>query len=357
MLEHDLMEGLQAAIDDLPDAAVRDVSFEAPLSKRSQPDAMMSVDAGGRKIDLVIEALKTAYPRDVREKIWQIRHYLDDIVISAPEPIGMLIANTISKGARELLQEANVGYYDASGSLFLPAKSMYVLVDRPAKAKVRKVRDAIFKGQRAQVLHFLFGADQDWLSVKKIAASTGVSSATVSETLSELERREWVQTEGNGPSKLRRLAARRDMLDAWSQFIIQQKPPETERFYLPGSEIEGIMVNLNHACREAEVAYAISGEAAGQVYSPYLSNISRVTCRMASGRGRNKVLETLDARPVTDGWNFAIYTGAKKTEAIQSEEHKGVFLAPALQVYLDLLQGGGRSKEMAQHLRETTLRD
>jgi hypothetical protein len=147
------------------------------------------------------------------------------------------------------------------------------------------------------------------------------------------------------------------MLDAWSQFIIQQKPPETERFYLPGSEIEGIMVNLNHACREAEVAYAISGEAAGQVYSPYLSNISRVTCRMASGRGRNKVLETLDARPVTDGWNFAIYTGAKKTEAIQSEEHKGVFLAPALQVYLDLLQGGGRSKEMAQHLRETTLRD
>lgn len=357
MLEHDLLEGLQAAIEELPDVIVRDVSYEAPFSKRSRPDAMMSVDFDGRKIDLVIEVLQTAYPRDVREKIWQITQYLEDIVVSAPEPIAMLVANTISKGARELLKEANVGYYDASGSLFLPAKSMYVLVDRPAKAKARKVRDAIFKGQRAQVLHFMFNDPHGWLSVKEVAACTGISPATVSETLSELERREWVKTEGSGPSKLRKLSARHDMLDAWSQFIIAQKPPETERYYVPGSEVEVIMENLDQACRDADVTYAISGEAAAQVYSPYLSHISRITCRMTSGRSRNKALEALDARPVSEGWNFAIYTQTRKTETIQVEDRNGLSLAPPLQVYLDLLQSGGRSKEMAQHLRETTLRD
>ncbi len=187
-------------------------------------------------------------------------------------------------------------------------RGQYVLVDRPAKAKARKVRDTIFKGQRAQVLHFLFIDPHDWLSVKEVAASTGISPATVSETLSELERREWVKTECSGPSKLRKLSARHDMLDAWSQFITTQKPPETERFYVSGSEVEVIMENLDQACRDADVTYAISGEAAAQAYSPYLSHISRITCRMASGRSRNKALEALDARPVSEGWSFAIFT-------------------------------------------------
>lgn len=357
MLEHNLLEGLQSAIEELPDAVVRDILLEAPLSKKSRPDAMMSVDFGGRTTDIAIETMKTAYPRDVREKIWQIRQYLDDIDVSASESIAMLIADTISKGARELLKEANIGYYDASGSLYLPSKTMYILVDRPAKAKARKLRDAIFKGQRAQVLHFLFNDPNDWLSVKEVAASTGISAATVSETLSELERREWVKTEGNGPSKLRKLSAKRDLLDAWSQFIIAQKPPETERYYVPGSDIEIIMKSLARACKDADVDYAISGEAAAQIYNPYLSHISRLTCRMAQGRNRKKALEALDARPVSEGWNFAVYAQTKQSKTILMEDHKGINLAPPLQVFLDLLQGGGRSKEMAQHLRETILRD
>jgi hypothetical protein len=357
MLEEELINGLQAALAQLPNASVKDVAYDVSLSQRSRPDATVSMNLGSQDIDLIIEIAKTAYPRDVREKIWQIRHYLDDAAISGSEPIPMLIANTISKGARSLLKEANVGYYDASGSLFLPAQSMYVLVDRPVKAKARKVRDAVFKGQRAQVLHFLFKEPDDWMSVKDVASQTRISTATVSETLSELERREWVTTKGSGPTKLRRLTARRDLLDAWSQFIQTQKPPETERFYVPSSKIEEIMDRLDRACRDAKITYAVSGEAAAQAYSPYLSHISRVMCRMSSGRNRNKVLKTLEARPVSEGWNFGIYTAVRKTEIIHVEERHGLSLAPPLQVYLDLLQGGGRSKEMAQHLRETTLRD
>ena len=129
---------------------------------------------------------------------------------------------------------------------------MYVLVDRPVKAKARKVQDGIFKGQRAQVLHFLFKEPYDWLSVKEVASQTRISTATVSETLSELERREWVATEGSGPTKLRRLSARRELLDAWTQFIQTQKPPETERFYVPSSKTEEIMDRLDRACRRRQ---------------------------------------------------------------------------------------------------------
>ena len=356
MLEHELINELTAALEEIPNAAVTHVSIEPKKSQRSGPDAMLVLNLSGNDIDLVIETLRTAYPRDVREKIWQIRQYVSDGPLSKSGAIPMLVANSISKGARVQLKEANIGYYDASGSLFLPAPSMYVLVDRPPLAKNRKTSDAIFKGQRAQVLHYLFNDPDDWVSVKAIATRTGISTATVSETLTELERREWMKSEGNGPSKLRKLSARRDLLDAWSHFVSTQKTPEVERFYVPGTQIEEIMERIDSASKLADLSYAISGEAAVQVYSPYLSHISRVSCRMATGSKRHLALEVLKARPVSEGWNLAILPMIRKTETIRFEERAGLRIAPPLQVYLDLLQGGGRSKEMAQHLRETTLR-
>jgi len=44
-----------------------------------------------------------------------------------------------------------------------------------------------------------------------------------SDTLSEMERREWVEIEGAGPSKLRRLRAPKLVLDAWADFFADHK--------------------------------------------------------------------------------------------------------------------------------------
>lgn len=353
MAEQDLIDGLQNALEDLPHSAVHNVVLEA--NQRSGPDVVLEVSLQGRRFALLIETLRTAYPRDVREKIWQITQYMRETPSNIESSIPMLIAGTISKGARTQLRDANVGYYDASGSLFLPAPGIYVLLDRPQLPKARKIRDAIFKGQRAVVLHHLFANRSNWSSVKEVASSTGISTATVSETLTELERREWIKTEGLGPSKVRRLSGTRELLDTWSDFVAKQRPPEIERFYLPGGNIENILEGLDHASELTNMNYAITGEAAAQLYSPFLSQISRVTCRLAMGSKRNHVLEELGARPVSEGWNFGILSMARKSEVIQKTQNNGIWLAPPLQVYLDLLQGGGRSKEMAQHLRETTL--
>ena len=41
-----------------------------------------------------------------------------------------VVAQSISPGAKELLRNERVGYYDSGGSLFVPAGNIYVYVDK-----------------------------------------------------------------------------------------------------------------------------------------------------------------------------------------------------------------------------------
>src|SRR3546814_12147628 len=79
-----------------------------------------SSDVCSSDLELVVEAKRELFPRDVRQQIWQLRDYLDQMD-GAGERVAMLIAGAISKGARDILQQESIGYFDLGGSLFIPA--------------------------------------------------------------------------------------------------------------------------------------------------------------------------------------------------------------------------------------------
>ena len=120
MFEEELIDGLQAALAQLPNTSVKGVAYDVPLSQRSRPDATVSIILGSQDIDLIIEICKTVYPRDVREKIWQIRHYLDDVVSSGPEPIPMLIANTSRRVHERFLRKPTLDIMTPAARCFCP---------------------------------------------------------------------------------------------------------------------------------------------------------------------------------------------------------------------------------------------
>ena len=62
-----------------------------------------------------------------------------------------LVAQSISPGAKELLRDERVGYYDSGGSLFLPAANIYVYVDKPPPKSLSRSIRSVFSGRRAQV--------------------------------------------------------------------------------------------------------------------------------------------------------------------------------------------------------------
>lgn len=352
--EQELLSALVAAIEALPDAEANLVHRHLPVGGNRMIDALLHVGIGGRQVQLLVEAKREAFPRDVREILWQFRNYAAHLDPAADELIPFIAARSISRGARDLLREEKVGFYDLGGSLFIPGRALYVMIDKPPPKRTRRIL-SIFEGQKARTIITLFAHGDAWIGVTELAQLAEVSPATASATLSAMERHDWVDAEGSGPSKVRRLRNPKALLDEWAAYAAQQKPPEVTRYYVPSPNAEVLCQQLDQRCRSHDLLYAVTAEAAGQRYAPYLSTISQVRCRMAPGLARDRVLEEMDARRVSEGWNLAVLETKGRIEIIVGDELGGVALAPPLQVYLDLLHGSGRAKEMAAHLREQKL--
>ena len=352
--EEDILHSLVASLNELPDAKASFDPGGLPIAAHRRGDALVSLEVAGRELRLLVEAKREAYPRDIRDLLWQFRNYLAHLASPDPEIIPFIAARSISKGARDLLRDERVGFYDLGGSLFIPGRDFYVLVDRPPPKRSRRIL-SIFEGQKARTMLTLFAFGDEWVGVTELAELAEVSPATASETLSAMEQHDWVETQGSGPSKVRRLRNPKGLVDEWGAYIAQRKPPKAVQYYVPSASAKELCQKLDHACRSANVVYAVTGEAAAQLYSPYLSTVSQVRCRIAPGRSEGRILEQIDARQVSEGWNLGVLETRGRTDIIVGDEIAGVSLAPPLQVYLDLLQGASRSKEMAAHLRSERL--
>lgn len=340
-----LVEALQALPHVHADAPVWE---PAPYGK--EIDAKVDVMAGDQRYVLLIETKKGVFPRDVRQLLWKIKSYANASRDRTPSIVLLLAAESISQGAKDLLKQENVGYFDAGGSLFIPAYGAYVYIEKPPPKTLAKSIRALFKGKSSQVFHALFHRRDAWFGVRELAELAKVSPATVSETLTALERLDWVTSRGQGPSKERRLSAPTSLLDEWKKQVLAGRQPPMRRYYVPATDVTELPDRLASACEASGLEYVITQEAAAQLYAPFLSRISRVACRMVPG-GADAALSKLEARVVTEGANLLVIETTSEGEFLFKERHGPVWLANPVQVYLDLLRSGGRAQEAAEHLR------
>lgn len=352
--EERLLDSLLAALRDLPNSRAKIAESDVSVGPNQRLDAIIELSAGEKHLQLLVEVKREAYPRDIREMMWHFRSSLGQLASKGRNVIPFIAAQSISNGARDLLRDERIGFYDLGGSLFIPAADFYVFIDRPPPKRTRRIL-SIFEGQKARTMMTLFAFGDEWVGVTELAKLANVSPATASATLSTMEQHDWVDAQGSGPSKVRTLRNRRALVDDWANYAAQRKAPKIVRYYVSGSTAEGLCRQLDEACRAVDVLYAVTGEAAAQLYTPYLSSVSQVRCRIEPGRGEGRVLEQMNARPVSEGWNLGVIQSRGAADIIVGDEIDEIAVAPPLQVYLDLLQSGGRAKEMAAHLRSERL--
>ncbi len=352
----ELIDQFLSALQTIPNTAahLQDDAIAGPVRRR-RGDSVVDARIGDHPVLILVEVRRSAFPRDVREAVWQIRGHLANRDPDSREALPVIIADSISPGAKALLREERVGYYDTGGSLFIPARGAYVFIDKaPPKRRSHALR-SLFLGRRAQVLHAVLAQGQTWFGVTEIARQAGVSPATASQTLTELDRLDWVESRGQGPTKARRLDKAQAMLDAWVQHQSTRPPPPLRRYFVALHSGQALIRRLAAACEDAGALYAITGEAAAQTYAPFLSSVSQVRCRMLAGAPAETAIATLDARMVNEGWNLGVLESTSPGDFNLRQELDGVWLASPLQTYLDLLQGEGRAREMAEHLRRERL--
>jgi hypothetical protein len=353
--ERQLIEQLLETLRTLPEIhAELDHREPVGLAGDRAIDAQVDVHVAGRSFTLLIEAKKAVYPRDVREVLWQFKEFtrIRPVGQGDDETVSFLVAESISPGAKELLRAERVGYYDSGGSLYLPANGAYIYIDKPPPKTLSKSMRSLFSGRRAQVLHGLLVHHQDWFGVKELAEQALVSPATASQVLTELERFDWLVSRGQGPGKQRHLREPAALLDTWVKQLVSIRPPALRRYYVPSTKVDNLLEHIGQVFATHDVEYAISHEAAAQRYAPFLSSVSQVRCRVLVGSGADAAIGELGARVVNEGANLAIIEAKSPGELLFRERVGGIWLASPIQVYLDLLRGEGRAKEMAEHLRK-----
>ena len=316
-------------------------------------DAQVDLWVAGKTVTLLIEAKKALYPRDVRQVLWQLKEFSRRWPREPKEheAVSLLIAESISPGAKELLRDERVGYYDSGGSLFLSAHGVYLYVDKPPPKFLSKSIRSLFSGRRAQVLHALLIRHEDWFGVTALAGQARVSLATASQVLTELERFDWLVSRGQGPSKKRFLREPAALLDAWAKQLVVMQPQAMRRYYVPSIQTDELVEKIDQILAAHDVEYAITHEAAGQRYAPFLSRFSQVRCRLLTSPGADQAIDELGARVVKEGTNLAVIEAKSPGELLFRERVNGTWLASPIQVYLDLVRSEGRAKEMAEHLR------
>ena len=354
-IEPELLESLSDSFEAVSNAHLGEISWEVGIGGRLRPDAILDAIVAGREIALVVETRGDVFPRDAREIVWQLKRYLRELDSSNRRYVPMILARSVSEGAREFLQEEQVAYHDLSGSLFLSVDETFVLIERPKPKRAKRRAMNVFKGTRAQVLHTLFDRPGEWVTGSEIAEYAGVSPATVSETFKDLERRDWLDVKGEGPSKRRRLIRPDVLLDAWRDSILAARASKRTRYYVPRRKPEDMAQEIKGANYYYDFDLEFTGQFAAQAYTPYLSNLSDLTVRTFGKRTHDWLISNLGAREVSEGANLVVIDGKSNLRRHRMHDENKRLLASPLQVYLDLLEDHGRSKEMAEHLRSQEL--
>lgn len=351
--ERQLIERLLDSLRQLPDVRAKPDALEpSSLTGDRRYDARIELVVAGKPVTLLIEVKKTVYPRDVRQVLWQFRELSSALPKKRGEAQPMLIAESISPGAKELLRNERVGYYDSGGSLYLAAPGAYLYVEKPPPKTQEKSARALFSGRRAQVLHALLVRPQDWFGVNDIASKAQVSPATASQVLSELNKFDWMTARGQGPSKERHLREPAALLDAWVGQLASLRTQTLRRYYVPAVKADAMLEHVARVFDRHQVGYAVSQEAAAQLYAPFLSSVPQVRTRVLPSSAAEAAIGDLGARAVDEGANLSTINVKSSGELLFRERAGNVWLASPIQVYLDLQRGEGRAKEMAEHLRK-----
>lgn len=336
-------------------------SYEVAFNSVDGPqrlDALLTAELPPEgQVQIAVELLRHAYPRDVRQALWQLDEYLR-ASSSRDRIMCFVVGHHLSPGAREILRTRGVGYYDAGGSLYFRRGDILVDIQRPPAAVPPRLKPLdLFTGAREQVVHALLQYRHEWLSGAELALKANTSAFTVSRTLGELERLEWLESEGDGRLAKKRLSQPGRLLDAWAKDWVARKEARS-RWYLFAQTPRRLPAQLKRLLSEAgETDWSLTGAYAGDQYTPLLTSVDTLEMIVPPGQAP-RFASALGAKRAESGSNLNLIerSGASELYRHDGPEDSAPLASPFI-VYLDLLkEDRGRNKELAHQLRTDQLK-
>lgn len=350
--ERQMMDALVEALTEAfgSKASVLDVSQEL---RGGELDGMIEIKAQGKTLRVFVEVKREVYPRDLRNAVYQLRRGMDE-TRHRHEAVGLLAAGVLSPGAKQELREQNIASFELGGSLYLKHDGWLINIEKPSHRIKKKIQGIdLFTEARESVIHALLMNSHEWLTGTELAEQAETSPYTCSLVLQELTLREWVESTGGGPSKRRMLIRPGKLLDAWSERW-QERKEKKSKWYTFIENPKDILAHLAERIDRQKVDYpwAFTGAAAANVYAPLLTSTEGAEIIVPKGYAE-RMADVLGLKPVSKGANVTLIE-REPASLLYRDMHpdQPAFFASPYILYLDLLDGRGRNKELAEHIRE-----
>ncbi|MDN7805806.1 type IV toxin-antitoxin system AbiEi family antitoxin [Burkholderia gladioli] len=352
--EADILKELLSSLEEVSGGRIKVQKVESDFANLPGVDFSLDLDADGSPLRIAVEALRYGYPRDVQGAVWKLdefKHTYDhagfgDIIL-------LVAAEALSPGARELLLKRGIGYFERNGNLNLKWRNWLINIERPDPPSAKKEATSLFTDSREAVVHALLVNKNNWLSGGELAAMSQTSPYTVSVVMQELERREWCESSGAGRTLRRRLHKPRELLAAWAEQWTKRKEHRSS-WYCFSDNPKLLLTKLTDKIESSNPSFdwAFTGTAAANAYAPLLTSVDTAEIIVAPGKAEG-LARDMRLKPADKGANvvFVERDGASLLFRDSIPELPSYFASPFI-MYLDLLNGRGRNKELADHLLE-----
>jgi hypothetical protein len=312
------------------------------------PDAIFELSSeNGEPIRILLEVKAHGFPRDIKSAIELLRsantRFGDVLMVAAP---------SITEHGRRLLKDANVGYWDQSGSMFLRLPGHTIFVDRPILQQSTPLLKNPFSGKSTNVIHaLLMFPDRSW-HIKDLATLAEVSQAMAHRVCETLENELLLERRGTGPSTTRILTSPAALLERWSS-VHSMNNYKFLRFYEWTARIDQEFIwRVTKPLERAGISYALTLASGAQFVAPFASSVNQVAVLVPESIDIQLIYPASRMKDVDEGENILFLSTSAKAPFIFRRAIEEVWVASDVQLYIDLVNWPQRGKEQAEHLRE-----
>jgi hypothetical protein len=351
MKERELSPRFQVVLRDLvnrvPFLKLKKLEVDAHLSKTEmigRPDFLLKVQVGSQKWTLIAQAKRLGQPREVKNGILQLKHYLTLLPTNTPG-YGVLLAPFISEESARLCSEAGVGFLDLAGNARLSFDQVFIEMRVPGNPfHERRAVKSVFKPKAVRLLRVLLqGPLRSW-RVSELATAANVSLGHVSGVRQLLLAQEWAAVDESGLRVLKPGA----MLDAWAAADRWEERTTVREYSVlindPFEIAEKLRICLGNQ------RHAFTQWIAAALRHPHV-NVPVTTCYVDQFPDEDSLQKHLLARPVSGGGKLRLVIPRDDGVYRPMQVVQGLSLVSDAQIYIDVINAGLRGDEAATELR------
>jgi hypothetical protein len=316
--------------------------------RASELDGEAEFRVGGEPHQLLVECKPSGQPRYARMAIGQLGPELSSR--STAQAGGIVAAPFISPASRAILAESSIGWLDLAGNARIVFPRFHLEInkaDRDPFATKREQRSLFFP-KSARLLKLLLHKPQQPWKVAELAAEAGVSAGQVSNVRRALIEREWAHAELGGGFRLVQPDA---LLDAWRDDGVQIPQVLLRAYALMHSRsLDAAIEDAFADAADKPARLLLASHSVARRVAPF----ARVAGEFfyADSAGLAMLQQHLQLAPADKGENVIVFSAGDDglwQETMQLGQKLNA--TGPIQTYLDLLAGGERAREAAEHWR------